>query len=523
MRPDADSPRTRREVRHRSRATGLLAVASIAFCLVGCPQAKSSRTGVSATVVPQPLTDADGRSVSQATAPLAESGAQRPRISIDPGDTILQVINANLDDDGDQEQLIAVKRADDLESPVRIIVADADPSRGTYYYQSWDSPTNATDSRVFSLSVKDLVGDHDVQIVASGMTASGKLSLDVFRQLPPEPGKGLIYHSICQLVADDISIEESRRTDSYASSDEAGPSFPIVAYLLDPESQNARDLVRFRYAWNSKEDRYVPGAVEKIPGEKAQAVQLEKLYNNVDEAAFEDFISGSWVQIQSDPAGKKADVYLQILDFDTLGRKISLASGDTQEVYLWRQSHRTIYNRMLVIGENEAVKQIARTFSIGVDSVDGLTVTIVGSESGEMPSIRFSKVTDAIRARLLERPEAQVSMSSLALSGLYEGTDDLSISFNGNEFTWIQAGSSRSGSFVLFSLGTRSILSVRLQADRGAGQEVLSWLLDYSEKKSATRVTRTLNLSPVLLTVKGYEDAIGDALRLEQSQEIKKN
>jgi hypothetical protein len=507
----------------RGRAARLLATAFVVFCLGGCPQGKSGRGQGSTTVVPQPSIDAEGRALSPAAATLAESGAQRPRITVDPGDAILQVINADLDDDGDQEQLIAVKRSDDLESPVRVLVADADPSRGTYYYQSWESPTNATDSRVFSLSIKDLVGDHGVQIVASGMTTSGKLSLDVFRRLPPEPGKGLAYRSICQLVADDISVEEARRSDGYASGVETGPSFPIVAYLLDPDSQNARDLVRIRYAWNAKENRYVPGAVEKIPGEKAQAVQLEKLYNNLDESAFEDFISGSWVQIQPDPAGKKPDTYLQILDFDTLGRKVSLASGDTQEVYLWRQSHRTIYNRMLVIGENETVKQITRTFSISVDSVDNLTVTIVGSESGETPSIRFVKVTDAIRARLLERPEAQVSMSSLSLVGVYEGADNLSVAFNGSEITWRQAGTSRSGSWVLFSLGTRTILSVRMQTGQSSGGEVRSWLLDFNEKKSASRVTRTIILSPVLLTVKGFEDTIGDTLSLEQIQEIKKS
>ena len=135
----------------------------------------------------------------------ADAGALRPRISLDPADTVLQVINANLDQSPYQKQVIAVKRTGDVDAPVRIIVADADPSRGTYYYQSWESPTNATDSRVFSLSVKDLIGDHGMQIVAQRHEPGGKLTIDVFRPIPAAQGKELTYKPVCQLVADDIS------------------------------------------------------------------------------------------------------------------------------------------------------------------------------------------------------------------------------------------------------------------------------------------------------------------------------
>ena len=267
-----------------------------------------------------------------------------------------------------------------------------------------------------------------------------------------------------------------------------------------------------------------PGAPEKIPGEKVQQAQLETLYNSGGEAAFEQFISGSWVQVQPAQGGKGSDTYLSIIDFDPRARKVALSSGNTQEVYLWRESHRTIYNRLLVIGENETVLQIQliRTFSVSVDSVNSITVTIIGNDSGESPTVKYTKVTEDIRARLLEQPDTQVRMSAMKLTGRYVGTDGLSVDFDSTRVGWNDKRGLRTGTFIVFTVGQRSILSVRLYSRDGKQSTIRSWLMDYREKKDPTRIQRTISLSPVLLTVKGYEEARGDVLQLAQTQDLSK-
>lgn len=157
---------------------------------------------------------------------MSDTGDARPRIAIDPQDTVLQVLNVNLDQDPDEEQLIAVKKLAAVGSPVRLLVVDADPARGTYYYQSWETETDATDGRVFSLSARDIIGDHTLQIVASGMNDAGKLTLDVYRLLPPAQGKGLVYRPVLQVVADEVNVEEGERPDSYATDLKPEPAFP---------------------------------------------------------------------------------------------------------------------------------------------------------------------------------------------------------------------------------------------------------------------------------------------------------
>jgi hypothetical protein len=501
----------------------LIALAILLGGLAACQRSAIASAGP-IRIVPQPPGASDAPAPPVTAEKRPASAALRPRISLDPGDTVLQIVNATLDQSPYQKQVIAVKRTGDVDAPVRIIVADADPSRGTYYYQSWESPTNATDGRVFSLSVRDLIGDHALEIVATGMTTAGKLTIDVFRPVPAAQGKELSYKPVCQLVADEISIEEADRPDSYSTDRKPGASFPIVAYLRDPDSPNARDLVRIRYAWSPAEGRFVPGAPEKIPGEKVQQAQLETLYNSGGEAAFEQFISGSWVQIQPAPGGKGSDSYLSIIDFDPRARKIALSSGNTQEVYLWRESHRTIYNRLLVIGENETVLQIqlVRTFSVSVDSVNSITVTIIGNDSGESPTVKYTKVTEEIRARLLEQPDTQVRMSALRPSGRYVGPDALSVDFDGSRIAWNDKRGLHTGTFIVFTVGQRSILSVRLFSRDGRQATIRSWLIDYREKKDPTRIQRTILLSPVLLTVKGYEEARGDSIALAQTQDLSK-
>lgn len=499
-----------------------LAAAALVF-LSSCQRGPVPSEGV--RIVPQP----PGAGAAVAPAPAAvdahfDTNALRPRIVVNPGDSVLQVVNANLDQTPYGKQVIAVKRTGEVDSPIRVIVADADPARGTYYYQSWESPTNATDTRVFSLSVKDLVGDHVMEIVASGMNSAGKLTIDVFRPITAAPGKELTYKPICQLVADEISIEEVERAESYSTDPKPGPSFPVVAYLRDPDSQNVMDLVRIRYTWNPAEGRYVPGSPEKIPGEKVQQTQLETLYNSSGEDVFEQFISGSWVQLQPAKNGKGPDTIVSIINFDPRGRKIALSSGNTQEVYLWRESHRTIYNSLQAFGENETVLEIhlATKFSITVDSVNSLIVTIGGRDSEESRTVRYTKVTDDIQAKLIGRPDAQVALAPLTLSGTFVGTEGLSLDFEGSRLTWTVKAQRHAGSFVLFSLGPRTILSIRVYGARGTPDQISSWLVDFHERKDSLHVVRTLGLSPVLLTVKGYEEAKGDTLLLEQIQELKK-
>jgi len=488
----------------------------MALVLLGCQRFGSGRSA-SRVIVPQvPGDAARGSAQSTPASQLLAPTMPQLRITIDPRDTVLQVINAGLRGGAAEQQVIAVKRMAEVDSPVRLLVVDFDPGRGTYYFQSWESPTNATDNRIFNLAVKDLLGDHDLQIIASGMNKDGKLTLDVFRRTRPPLGDELVYKPICQTVADDIHVIESDRPDSYANDAKNGNSFPIDTFFRDPDSQNVTDLVKITYQWTPQEGRYVPGAPEKIPGEKAAQAQLGKLFNSTAPESFEDFLNGSWVDIEPDSAHPGRQKYVSLLSFDPRQRKISVSTGDTQEVYTWGVTKRTIYNSAYLIGDNETVPQISRTFIVTAVSAVALSISIQGNDSPDRPPIPFTRVTDELQTRLLTRPGAPLPPQPPALQGQYTGENALALDFENTRLTWRDSSGTRSAEYVVFPLLGRTILTVRLLGTNRASDEVHSWTVDFREAKDPTRILRTLTLSPVQLTVRGYEDAVGETLLLQQ-------
>jgi Pallilysin beta barrel domain len=495
-------------------AIGLSLVLASVLC--GCQRLANGRTSPRVIVPTVPGEASRGSAQASAGNSLLAPAMPQPRITIDPRDTVLQVINAGLRRAAEEEQVIAVKRMAEVDSPVRLLVVDVDPERGTYYFQSWESSTNATDNRIFSLAVKDLLGEHDLQIVASGMNKDGKLTLDIFRRAKSLLGNELVYKPICQIVADDIHVAESDRPDSYANDPKNGVSFPIETYFRDPDSQNVTDLVKITYQWNSEEGRYVPGAPEKIPGEKAAQAQLGKLFNSTDPNSFEDFLDGSWVDVEPDAAHPGRERYASILSFDPRQRKIAVSSGDTQEVYTWRVTARTIYNSAYLIGDNETVPQISRTFIVTATSAVTLSIAVQGNDSPDRPPVTYTRISDELQAKLLARPGAPASLHPPNLEGEYSGPKGLSLDFQNARLQWKDSGRTRSAEYVLFPLSGRIILTVRFLEDNRASAQDRSWTVDFKEVKDPSRILRTLTLSPVQLTVRGYEDAVGDTISVQQ-------
>ncbi len=211
------------------------------------------------------------------------------------------------------------------------------------------------------------------------------------------------------------------------------------------------------------------GPRRRSPASKCSRPSFERSFTGSGEEAFEQFISGSWVQVPAAAQAKAKDTYPSIIDFDPLGRKISISSGNTQEAYIWRESYRTIYNSLRAIGENETVLQIQliRTFFITVNDPNTISVTIISNDSGESPSATYTRVNDDIRQKLIDRPDTHAILSPLSLLGRYTGRQGLSIDFQSPRVTWTDNLRQRTGTYVLFSLAGGTILTTRFRSEAG--------------------------------------------------------
>jgi hypothetical protein len=492
----------------------------LAACLSAC---LPSHRAEPALIIPSsaPQTVAAGQ-IGAAADAGSEQGEVHPRITLDRGDKLLSVIDVNLDQDADPEQVIAVKKRDEVDSLVRVILADCDSAKGRYYYQSWESPTASTSSRVFSMYVKDLVGDHGLEIVVGGMNTHGKLTLNVFKRASPTTGLGLVMREVCSIAADDIVIEQSDRPESYTLGQKNADSFPIDAYSQDPDSMNVMDLIRIPYSWSYAENRYVAGTPQKVPREKVEQDQLARLFTGTNVESFEQFLQGPWVELSEPTAPSQKVRALEIVSFEPDRRRITRYLGDTEEMYVWGGSIRTVYDRLLVFTENEAVHTVSRTFSIRVVSTSSLEIAIQGGDLGDSSSAVYQKLTDDVARRYLTRDSLPVTLAPPDLEGTYQSTDGLVITFLGQRLIWAAGAQARSGAFVVFSIGGHRILSIRLFDARGLPAESKSFLVQPGRKRVFDRAIETLTLSPVLLTVDGFEEAAGDPITVERIQESNK-
>jgi hypothetical protein len=487
----------------------------LAAVLAGCGGGRGAQP---AKIVPRQDASALPREETLTENPAAVRDLLRVPIAAD--DRVLAVFDARLDSDAPLEQVIAVKRLADAASPIRLILADSssDLLHAQRWSVAWQSPLAATSPRVFSLSMTDIIGDHSAQIVASGMNGEGKRTLDILRIGASGKGQGAVLRSLCSIAADDIRIELSERSEAYTTG-KPGESFPITALSRDPNSSNLMDLIRLQYQWQAADARFSPGPAEKIPGEKVEQKQLEKLYTSSDTDQFRAFLDGTWLESRalSDPRG--ASGTYGIIHFQPRERRISVSTGDTEEIYVWRESFRNLFDRLLVMAENDEKPKISRAFTVRATSVNTLEITTQGSDSGDSMSSEYTRITEEISARFMNRGKAAVLVGPELLTGAFLDGKGRKIIFASNRVVWTEAGRERSGACAFFSISGENVLSVRFSEEP---HETLNFVLDLHEKRDMGRVTRILTLTPVQLRVSGIEETVGERILVEQTAEIPK-
>jgi hypothetical protein len=464
--------------------------------LWGCDLFKENNESEIGTrrIVPE-VADGSSPGGTDANGATADTLELTPRVPLDDSEKLIRVINANLDLDTNDEQILILRQKDDPQAPLKLAVIDYDPIRTTYS-RTWESLTNATNLRLLDISLKDIVGDHNLEIVCRGMNNSGELTLDLFRKTPSPTGLGLYFTEILRIVADgSIEIDEFERSEGYRLGQKNGPSFVIYAYSRDPESENILDKVKRTYYWQYQQNRYVLTSTERLPGAVIEEKQLQELFSDPSVEAFEAFLAGPWYLAGTD--GRE-----EILLFLPDQRRISVYSGDVQEVYNWQASFRSLSNRLLVFGANESIESIVRRFNIEVVSLDTIDVSILGSEQWDRSFGRYFKLSEELQRDLLREDQTRVDADRIQLNGLYQSGAGFEIVFEPPYFTWIEEGRDFAGGFTVIHLN-RDVLYLQGMDDNGLPTETATYIMEYSEKQEGTYLYRTMTLVPGRLSVHG--------------------
>ncbi len=477
--------------------------------LVGCEVKNEEPFPVSVTarkIIPTAAEAGNQAQSEHENASLSPPGEIAPKVTLQENEALLTAVDVNLDIDSYVEQVVVLRVTDVLQNPIKLIVADYDSTKDSYI-RSWEALVGAENPSVYDLQLQDLVGDHMLEIVFWGRNRSGEHILDVYRK---SPGTQLRFYKICALVSDGtIDVEVFERPASYRSGQTNGPSFPIVALMSDPESDNLMDLVKHSYEWVYQEQKYVLSSIEKVPGKAVESQQLRRLYSSRNPEIFAEFLEGAWYHQGSLPGDQQ-----ELIFFEPNERRIHLYAKTILNVLIWQDSYSTLYNRLLVVTRNESIPAIKKHVSVIVNSYDEIEVAVQGPDRWDYSRQDYTRVKGnfqglypgwGVGSRLVTRD----------LSGLYKSFDGIELVFEPPYFTWISQQETFSGGFVLFNLG-EDILELEVVEDPGLIKEHRAYVFEYAEQKDAERVVRTITLTPCRLSVHGVEVSELDPVTLEQ-------
>jgi hypothetical protein len=454
-----------------------------------------------------------GVTVGAARLPVAAAEAEQPipKIPVERGESLASVLNCNLDLDVNEEQILVLRNKDQADAPLRIAVADYDSVRGAYA-RSWEGTTSATNPRLFELSLQDLVGDHNQEIICRGVNASGELVLDVFRKTPSPTGLGLYFAEICQIASDgSIEIEEVHRPEGYRLGQKNGPSYPIHAYSRDKASENLLDRIKYTYQWQYQQNRYVLTGETRMPGIVVEEAQLRELFSDPSVEHFEQYLAGPW--LLSGSRGRE-----EIILFEPEEKQISIYSGQVEEIYEWQTSFRSFSNRLYILAANESITSLRKRISVEVVALNTIEVAVLGTEEWDRSSGRYLKLTTELQNDLLADSGQKQEAGGPALRGVYRGTEGAEIIFDPPRFTWIEAARQYSGGYAVFRLD-RDVLYLKGLDERGLPAGENAYLLEFVETSEGPVRVRRLTLTPARLGVHGAEAISEKKLVFEQREE----
>ena len=453
-----------------------------------------------------------------AVAPDAE-----PRAPLQPDETLIRTFTLNLDGDAGDEQVIAVHVAPATadtasERPIKVAVLDFDGGAAAYV-RSWEALTQAGATRTFDLTLQDLVGDNRLEIVARGFNAAGERTLDAYRQGPGAGTAGGYVPIIAVTARGTIELVEPEPAERQMLRGNRGYPVAIVTHTEDPDAAAASAMVRTTYRWDAATGRYQATPPERVPGSPSTQDSLRELFASDGTAEFEAHLAGPWYRlVQPDPSDSLVS-RMEIIHFEPEQGRITLFDGDVQEIYVWDVSHRLLAARLGVWVHNELVPSIERTINVEAVTADEIRVVMKGDDRDHYFDGSYRKLQDPARTRLADSGLVRPELVELNLAGAYHDSTGQSLDFEPPHFTWKTANERVSGTYTAYSLG-QPVIVFKVMSTAGVTRELLTYTVDYRERRHGEQLLRSLVLRPARLAITGVTGVGAEALHFEQLETL---
>ncbi|MDA3941050.1 MAG: pallilysin-related adhesin, partial [Spirochaetia bacterium] len=418
-----------------------------------------------------------------------------PKVTLDPDDFIIDIIDTNLDLDSNDEQILIVKNNVENNSPVRVLVADFDNIMNSYFI-SWEGITGSDNIKSLSVSLIDITGDHNLEIVCTGTDLDGKKTINIFRRTPSQNGIIIHFSDILNLSVDgNIEIKEEQRSQAYQTGISDSMSFPIIVTTTDENSKNILDMIKKTYFWRNQEDSYKLISIDKIPGNDIENSKLHELYRS-DRNYFKSFLNGPWMLSNSE---NNLSYNNPIVYFDTDGNQIVFSNNDFLEIYLWETSSKTLSNTLQINCKNDLVPFLDVSITVRVLDITTISLkfrdnSIRNSNSSENQiwTGNYFKLNTEVQKDLIEDFRSIVNSSEVpVLSGYYRSDTGDEFSFNSPKFSLKSGDQIYNGGFYLFNNGQK-IAEFKMLDENNLVKNILTYKYDYFEEKNEQEIIRTI-------------------------------
>jgi hypothetical protein len=378
-----------------------------------------------------------------------------------------------------------------------VVVLDQEGQRNAWV-RLWEETTLATKYPTFSVSIKDMTGTHEKDLVCAGMNDLDRQTLLVLHP-DRQGGPGVpAYGRIAAIEAESIEIVETERSPAYAAglADEA--PWEIRSHEQDLTSRNYMDKVETRWTWNPAAASYMPAERRQVSGQAIEQALVER-YLDGNPSTFERFLSGIWYLESGPPPGVKG---ARLIQFSPEFREIVFSEeGDVPSlsVFNWENSAST--KRGLYISAAHQEIKLRRFVDI----------ELLGAESVQVRStdnVRFSADSGnpwngAYRKYIAHPSEGgwtDGADTAVLPSGCFQGPQG-ELEFAYPRYTWKRDGSLDSGLFSAYAMDGTHVLVLRSLSPSG----MLTRTRSYAMKGGGAGGEAALILSPVRISVEGLE------------------
>ena len=412
---------------------------------------------------------------------------QALRLTLEEDEIPVAVLTRDFNSDSYDEQVIAYRILQDIDSPIYITYAEYDNQHETYYRQ-WNASTAATKPGTLILYSEDLIGDGGICILVSGMNGAGEQTLTVFRKIDSESEP---FIKIAEFrIEGSIAVEETdytRRTQER--------SLTIATYGRDYSSSNLMDQIEVKYAFNPVNGLYEQSSMVKIPGTQIEQMRVGELLNG-DPVRFESFIDGLWYQ--GDGKSRK------YVFFNTVTRELIFYDNNSQEVFVWQNSNATRFG-IHINSWNVSLTKLRRTINVELVSLESIRLRVFQDaylRSG--PNV----IWDGFYLRLPAAETVRENHKTFPyIDGRYTGEDGI-ITFNKDGSYRLDplTGSSelsRQGHYVFFTMDENQLLELRTESGNGGTKE------NRESARETYKITwdeETLTLNRVRIGTRGVQE-----------------